>query len=215
VVLLTILATPAVTLLMGCQEDPGITTYSVEEQYALSESRSVEMVDQIQFSFRLDPASVSTGRDIFFVATFANTTDYPLIFREPRQYSLMPQDHPGITLLFSVEPINKEVSIQFLGQGLVEMLVDPQADEFVTLPPQGSREIRLQLPHMVRKRDSPTALFPSEYSPLPVGQYLVQLTYLNDVIGPELEMSQGYQYVDLNTWVGKKTSDPVILTVTP
>ncbi len=82
------------------------TTYSIEEQYNLSATRSVEMSNQVEFSFRLTPDHVPFGQDIFFVAIFTNTTDHPIVFREPRQQGVVEGEYPDTTLLFSVKSIN-------------------------------------------------------------------------------------------------------------
>jgi len=205
-------------MLSGCAQIPGIT-YSIDEQFALSRARAVELNDQLQFSFRLDPASVSVGQDIFLGATFTNTTDHPIVFREPEQNGVFAFEDFDTLLLFAVEPISKDLSLLFPGQGLVDRIVrQPTLGEFVELPAHMSREIRLQLPHEAQVKHAPAnvfAMFSAEYVPLPVGQYQVQMTYINDVIGNETRISNEFVFVDLHAWVGRKASSLVLLTVTP
>lgn len=219
VFLAVILAMLAITMLSGCAQIPGIT-YSIDEQFALSRARAVELNDQLQFSFRLDPASVSFGQDVFFVATFTNTTDHPIVFREPGQNDVFAFEDFDTLLLFDVEPISKDLSLSFPGQGgFVDRIAEPVTlGEFVELPAHMSREIRLQLPHEAQVKHAPAnvfAMFSAEYFPLPVGQYQVQMTYINDVIGNETRISNEFGFVDLHAWVGRKASSLVLLTVTP
>ena len=56
------------------------TTYSIEEQYNLSAARSVRAADQLQFSIKLVLDHVPFEQDIFFTATFSNTTGQPVVF---------------------------------------------------------------------------------------------------------------------------------------
>jgi hypothetical protein len=204
------------TVCSGCEQSP-TETYSIDEAWALSRTRSAEMVDQLQFSFRLDPANVSIGKDIFFVATLTNTTDLPIVFREPRQNGVLEIEYYDKTLLFSVEPVDKRLSIAYPAEtGLVDMIPERIArDAFLTLPPHSSREIRLQLPHMVRIKDASATVFSEEYFPLPIGRYRVQMTYYNDVIGDEMQLGRDRRYVDLKAWVGKIEGEPAVLTITP
>jgi hypothetical protein len=175
------------------------------------------MAKQIQFSVRLDPENVPIGQDIYFVATLTNTTDLPIIFQELRQKKVLEIESYDKTLLFSVEPISAELSIAYSAEmGFVELLPEPiLRDEFLTLPPHSSHEIRLQLPHMVRTKAPSATVFSKENSPLPVGLYRVQMTYYNDVIGYQVDVGKERRYVDLNAWVGKVEADPVVLTITP
>ena len=88
-------------------------------------------------------------------------------------------------------------------------------EDFIALPPHTSREIRSELPHLVLVKDASAFMRPAEYEPLPIGQYQVQLTYVSDVIGFEVELPNDFGYVDLNPWVGRIESDPILLTVIP
>ncbi len=206
---LNLLAILTLALCSGC-------AYSIDDQFALSRARTAEMADQLQFSFKLDPESVPIGQDIFFVATLTNTTDQPIVFREPRQNGVLEQESYDNTLLFSVEPISEGLTIRYpLEQAIVDLI--PHAilqDEFVSLPPHSSREVRLELPHLVRTMYFPATIFSEEYSPLPVGQYRVHMTYYNDNIGYQIEVGNERRYVDLNAWVGKIEANPVVLTIT-
>lgn len=206
-------------MLSGCARIPGIS-YSIDDQFALARARAVEMTDQLQFSFRLDPATVSVGQDIFFVAAFTNTTDHSIVFRELAQNDVWAFEDFNTLLLFDVEPISKDLELAFPGQGgFVDRFARPVTlDEFVELPAHTSREIRLQLPHEAQVKYAPPnvfAVFSEEYYPLPVGQYQVQLTYINDVIGSETRIANESGFVDLHAWVGRKASSLVLLTVTP
>jgi hypothetical protein len=215
---LTVLVTLAMLILSSCGQIPGIT-YSVEDQFALARARAPELASQLQFSFRLDPESVPVEQDISFVATFTNTTDHPIIFREPKQNNVMAQEYFETLLLFSVEPTNENISILFPEQGLIQMINKPVAfGEFVTLPAHTSREIRLMLPRKVQIKNAPPnvfAIYSAEYFSLPVGQYHVQITYINDVIGNEVKIPHDIAFVDLHAWVGRIESSPVLLTITP
>lgn len=81
---LILLAPLMLVLCSGCSQSPA-GTYSTDEAIALRRTRSTEMADQLQFSFRLDPEEVPIGQEIFFVVTLTNTTDLPIVFREPKQ----------------------------------------------------------------------------------------------------------------------------------
>jgi len=210
------LAILATSVLLSCSQVPGIT-YSVEDQFALSRARAVELTDQLQFSFKLDSENVAAGQDIFFTATFTNTTDHSIAFREPKQYGVFEIEFYDTTLLFSMKPISEDILIEYpLEVGFVYMLSrQVLLEDFVALPPHSSREIRLELPHMVKVNDSSETVWPAEFSSLPVAQYQVQMTYMNDAIGYEVELLNDFGYVDLNAWVGSIASDPVLLTITP
>lgn len=211
--LLTILI---LALCSGCGQSL-MTTYSTDEAIALWRAREAKMADHLQFSFRLDPENVPIGHEIFFVVTLTNTTDLPIVFREPRQNGVLAIENYDKTLLFSVEPISEGLSIAYPGEtGFVQLLPDAiQSDMFATLPPHGSREFRLQLPHMARTKVHPATVFSEELFPLPIGRYRVQMTYYNDVIGYQINVGEERRYVDLNAWVGKIEGEPAVLTITP
>ena len=216
---LDLLAMLTLVLCSGCGQSL-VTTYSIDEQFALSRARLAEMANKLQFSFKLDPDSAPIGQEIFFVATFTNTTDQSLVFRESKQDGVFAKEDYNTTLLFSVEPISKDLSLSFPGQGgFVDRFAQPVTlGEFVELPAHTSREIRLQLPHEAQVKHAPAnvfAVFSAEYFPLPIGQYRVQMTYINDVIGYKIEAGKELRYVDLNAWVGKVEANPVVLTITP
>jgi len=204
---LGLLAVITLVLCSGCSQ-PSVMTYSIEEQYDLAFTRSDNMRNQLEFSFHLERDHVPVGQDIFFVATFTNTLDHPLVFKEPRQKGVMEQDYPDTTLLFSVEPIAAGISLRYpLDSYPYRLLLNHVArDEFVTLPSHGSREIRLQLPHMAG------TLW--EQFPLPPGQYLVRMTYMNYYIGYLVDQNGEPRHADLNAWVGEVEADPVVLTIT-
>lgn len=210
-----LLALLILVLYSGCSQSPA-GTYSIDEAWDLERTRTAEMADQLQFSYRLDPANVRFGDEIFFVVTLTNTTDLPIVFREPRQTGVLEIEAPGKTLLFSVRPISDGLSIAYPLEGPVNLIPETiQRDMFATLPPHSSREFRLQLPHMVRTKVPPATVFSEKYFPLPSGQYRVQLTYYNHDIGYQMKVSKERRYVDLNAWVGKIESEPVVLTITP
>lgn len=199
----------------GCSQSPA-GTYSIDEAWDLAPTRIAEMADQLQFSYRLDPANVPIGHEIFFVVTLTNTTDLPLVFREPRQNGVLEIEQYDRMLLFSVAPISNGLSIAYPLEGPVQLVpVAIQRDMFTTLPPHSSREFRLQLPHMVHTKVSPATVFSEEYFPLPSGKYRVQMTYYNDVIGYQVKVDNQQQYVDLKAWVGKIEGEPAVLTITP
>ncbi len=200
----------------SCSQPPA-GTYSIDEAWALERTRTAEMADQLQFSFRLDPENVPIGQEVFFVATLTNTTDLPIVFREPKQSGVLEIESYDKTLLFSVKPISGELEIAYPGDtAIVDMLPEEiQRDMFMTLPPHSSRAFRLQLPHMVRTKALTATVFSEESFPLPVGRYRVQMTYYNDVIGYQINVGKERRYVDLNAWVGKIESEPAVLTIIP
>lgn len=209
----------AIVVLSGCSQIPGIT-YSVEDQFMLARARAPQLTEQLQFSIRLDPDSVPVGQDIFFVATFTNTTNHPIVFREPGQNDVCVFEDFDTLLLFAVEPVSKDLSLSFPGEGaLVQRLYGPVTrDEFVELPAYTSRNSRLQLPHEAQIKHAPLdvfAVFSEKYYPLPAGPYQVQLTYINEVIGNKVKLPNDFGYMDLNAWVGRIKAKPVLLTVTP
>ena len=208
-------------LCSGCSQSPA-RTYSIDEVLDLEHTRTAAMADQLQFSYRLDPANVPIGHEIFFVVTLTNTTDLPIFFREPRQNGVLEQEAPGNMLLFSVAPISDRGSIAY-PRSIAYPLEGPfdpapvaiQRDMFTILPPHSSREFRLQLPHMVRTKVPPATVFSEEYVSLPSGKYRVQLIYYNHDIGYQMKVDNQQRYVDLNAWVGKIEGEPEALTITP
>jgi hypothetical protein len=211
----SLLALLILALCSGCRQSPA-GTYSIDEAWDLAPTRTAEMAGQLQFSYRLDPANVPSGHEIFFVVTLTNTTDLPIIFREPRQNGVLEIEQYDKMLLFSVRPISDGLSIAYPLEGPVQLVPEAiQHDMFTTLPPHSSREFRLQLPHMVRTKVPPATVFSEEYFPLPSGRYYVQMTYYNDVIGYQMKMDNQQRYVDLNAWVGKIEGEPEVLTITP
>jgi hypothetical protein len=193
-------------LCSSCNQSP--ITYSIEEQYDIAFARAVNMSNQLEFSFHLEHDRVPFDQEIFFVATFTNTMDRPLVFREPRQYGVLEADYPDTTLLFTVKPITEGVSLSYpLYVHPIKALHKVEPDEFVTLPPGGSREIRLRLPHIAGSL--------LDQFPLPIGQYLVHMTYMNYDIGNRVELNSHWRYADLNAWVGGVEANPVALTITP
>gem|GEM_PF-5546861 len=212
---LILLATFVLTLSSGCNQAPA-GTYSLDEALALEPTRTAEMADHLQFSYRLDPANVPIGQEVFFVATLTNTTDLPIVFRGPTQRGVLEIEAPGKTLLFSVIPISGGLEIAYPDEGPVQLVQEAiQSDMFATLPPHSSREYRLQLPHMVHTKVPPATVFSEEYFPLPVGRYLVQMTYYNHDIGYDIKGVKNADVVDLNAWVGKIEGEPEVLTITP
>jgi hypothetical protein len=170
------------------------------------------MSNQLEFSLKLTTDHVPFEQDIFFVVTFTNTTDQPIILREPRQLGVIEALYPDTTLLFVVEPISVSVPFQYpLADRSVDLLRPPvKRDEFITLPPHGVHETRLKLPRLVFRNASI-----EDVISLPVGQYLIRMTYDNRFIGYEVERSEGIRYVDVGAWVGSVEANPVLLTITP
>jgi hypothetical protein len=203
-------------LCSGCAQAP-VRTYSTDEVIALQRTRTAEMADQLQFSFKLDPENIPIGQEVFFVATLTNTTDLPIVFREPKQRGVLEMEAYDRTLLFSVKPISGVLDIAYPADlAFVEIIPEEiQSDMFMTLPPHSSREFRLQLPHMVQTKVPSATVFSEESVPLPVGRYRVQMTYYNDVIGYDIKGVKNADVVDLNAWVGKIEGEPAVLTITP
>lgn len=202
----------ALALCSSCSQSPTVT-YSIEEQYNLSRARAPGLQGQLKFSFQLERDQIPVGQDIFFVATFTNTLDQPLVFREPNQLGVMEKVYPDTTLLFTVETITGSVVYDYpLLHALVQRFYPKiEQGEFLTLPPHGSREIRLQLPHMLGDAIGD----PGDQYPLPAGSYRVKMTYMNDAIGYEVEQNGWTRYVDLNAWVGEvQATSPVSFTIT-
>ena len=202
-----------VTLILGssCSQPP-VATYSIEEQYALSRTRAPNLQDQLKFSFQLERDQIPVGQDIFFVATFTNTLDRPLVFREPKQQGVMEEVYPDTALFFRVEPITASVLLKYpLHNHPSRFYPKIEQGEFLTLSPHGSHKIRLQLPHMLGDALGD----PADLYPLPSGKYRVQMTYMNDAIGYEVEQNGETRYVDVNAWVGEvKATSPALFTIT-
>ncbi len=203
-----------VVLILGssCSQSPAVT-YSIDEQYDLSRARAPNMQDQLMFSFQLERDQILVGQDIFFVATFTSTLDQPLVFREPRQQGVMESVYPDTVLFFTVEPITASVLLDYPLNKLVHRMNYPEIEqgEFLTLAPHGSREVRLQLPHMLGDAIGD----PGDQYPVPPGQYRVQMTYMNDSIGYQVKQNDQTRYVDLNAWVGEITAtNSVSFTIT-
>jgi hypothetical protein len=203
-----------ITLILGssCSQSPAVT-YSIDEQYDLSHARSPNLQDQLQFSFQLERDQIPVGQDIFFVATFTNTLDQPLVFREPRQQGVIESVYPDTALFFTVEPITASVLLDYPLNKLVHRINYPKIEqgEFLTLAPHGSREVRLQLPHMLGDALGD----PADLYPLPPGKYRVRMTYMNDAIGYEVKQNGKTRYVDLNAWVGEiEATNLALFTIT-
>jgi hypothetical protein len=200
-------------LILGssCSQSSAVT-YSIDEQYDLSNARSPNMRDQLVFSFQLERDQIPVGQDIFFVATFTNTLDRPLVFREPKQQGVMEEVYPDTTLFFRVETITGSVLYDYPLHNHPSRIDNKvEQGEFLTLPPHSSRKIQLQLPHMLGDAIGD----PADLYPLPPGQYRVQMTYMNDPIGYEVKQNGWTRYVDLNAWVGEiKAINPVSFTIT-
>jgi hypothetical protein len=186
-------------------------SYSNDEQFDLLDIRVPRMENKLEFSFRLTPDRVPVGQDIFFVAVFTNTTNQPLVLREPRQHGVLEMIDPGTTLLFDVETISTSVPFSYPldGNPLLLVYTPIERDEFVTLPPHGTHEVCLKLPNLVIPKGTDYAIF------LPLGQYLVRMTYYSNYIGYKVDQKEGYRYTDLGAWVGEIEADPVPLTITP
>lgn len=184
--------------------------YSTDEQFGLYATRSAQMRNQLEFTFKFMPDSVPVEHDIFFVATFTNTTDHPIVFRKPEQSGVSAMF--GATLLFAVEPISVTIPFEYPREVIWEplgLLVPIKPDEFVTLPSLGRQDVRLQLPHFVFQNADNTDVIP-----LPIGQYFVRMTYHNFYIGYDVGQ-YGERHVDLRAWVGSIESPPASLTITP
>jgi hypothetical protein len=203
-----------ITLILGssCSQSPAVT-YSIDEQYDLSHARSPNLQDQLQFSFQLERDQIPVGQDIFFSATFTNTMDQPMVFREPRQHGVMDAVYPDTAVLFSVEPFTASVVLEYPLSNHPSRVFYPDVEqgEFITLAPHDSREIRLQLPHIL----GPAIGYPEERYPLPPGKYRVRMTYMNDAIGYEVKQNGKTRYVDLNAWVGEiEATNLALFTIT-
>ncbi len=202
----------ALALCSSCSQSPAVT-YSIDEQYDLARARIPNRQDQLKFSFQLERDQIPVGQDIFFVATFTNTVDQPIVFREPRQQGVMEEVYPDTILFFRVETSTGSVLYDYpLHNHPSRIYPKVEQGEFLTLPPGGSLEIRLQLPHIL----GPAIGFPGDWYPLPPGQYRVQMTYMNDLIGYEVKQNGWTRYVDLNAWVGEvQATNPVSFTIAP
>ncbi len=197
---------------VGCRSSSA-GVYSIQEQYALSATRSSQMSNQLEFSLRLTSDKVPFEQDIQFVATFTNTTEHPIVFREPRQQGVIEISDVDTTLLFAVEPISVNISFQYPRYAYSpDILVWPpvKQDEFITLLPHGARETRLKLPRLVLRNGEM-----GKATSLPVGQYLVHMTYNNSYIGYEIQRDEEKLFVDVGAWVGQVKSNTVVLTITP
>ncbi len=206
-----VLITAMLVLGSSCTQSPAVT-YSIDEQYDLSRARAPNMQDQLMFSFQLERDQILIGQDIFFVATFTNTLDQPLVFREPKQQGVMEEVYPDTTLFFRVETLVESVLYDYpLHNHPSRILPKEEQGEFITLPRHSSRKIRLQLPHMLGDAIGG----PGDQYPVPPGQYRVQMTYMNDSIGYQVKQNDQTRYVDLNAWVGEITAtNPVSFTIT-
>jgi hypothetical protein len=203
-----------VLLLLGMVVNSSCTSevsYSLTEQRGLRATRMPQMENQLEFSFQLTPDQVPAGQDVFFVAVFTNTTDQPLVLREPRQHGVLETIDPDTTLLFDVETISTSVPFSYPLDGYPFRVVTTpiERNEFVTLLPHGTREVRLKLPNLVIPKGTDDATF------LPPGQYLVHMTYGNLYIGYEIDLKTEWRYVDLKAWMGEVEATPVPLTITP
>jgi hypothetical protein len=200
-------------LCSGCNPSPAVT-YSIKEQYDLARTRMPDRQDYLKFSFQLEHDQTPVGQDIFFTATFTNTLDQSIVFREPRQQGVMDAVYPDTVMLYAMEPVTANIELELPLRNHPSRLFYPDVTqgEFITLAPHISHEIRLQLPHIL----GPAIGAPGDWYPLPPGIYRVQMTYMNDAIGYEVEQNGETRYVDLNAWVGEvEAPNLILLTITP
>jgi len=157
--------------------------------------------DQLQFSFQMERDQIPIGQDIYFTVTFTNTLDQSIVIREPKQHGVMDAVYPDTVVLYTMDPITANVVLELPLRNHPSRVFYPHVEqgEFITLAPHDSREIRLQLPYIL----GPAIGYSEERYPLPPGKYRVQMTYMNDAIGYEIEQNGETRYVDLNTWVGE------------
>jgi hypothetical protein len=184
------------------------TTYSIDEQYRLADARSGEMANHLDFSVQFDE-NIHVGSDIFFSARLTNISDSVITVRIPNQAGVIEIIAPA-TIFFEVEPLDKSIDFSYPLEGLNPYIVLPKVerDEFITLQPSASHQVRLQLPHIVGANNK-------DAFALPPGDYLIHMSYINKYIGYETEKDGGTEYVDIGAWVGEVEATPVRITINP
>ncbi|HLO15205.1 MAG TPA: hypothetical protein VK206_10275, partial [Anaerolineales bacterium] len=113
---LLIILSIGLTALVACRISS--REYTTDDQYALARSRIDNMKEQLDFSFSLEKDSVHVSEKIFFVAHFTNATNKPVTLRVPQQSGLLDINHPNATLVYSISPMDKTISISTSLSGL-------------------------------------------------------------------------------------------------
>lgn len=188
--------------------------YSTDKQYDLAENRIEGMKNELGFSFTLDEETIHLGETIFFTAHFTNRANTPVMLRIPKQSGVLDIDHPNTTLQYSITPLDEAVSLALPLSIYVtpNIFVNPvQAREFEILDPHATKDIKLKIPNIVYLKQGEQWV----ESVLPLGKYLINITYKNLYIGYKVEKEDKIYFVDKSAWVGQIAAEPVLVTISP
>lgn len=190
-------------------------SYSTQDQYILARSRVESMKEQLELKLTLEKENIHHGEAIFFTVHFINKADIPITLRIPQQSGILDIDHPNTSLLYSITPLGKSISLEtplsILNSTPYIFITPVQSSEFEVLSPNSTIDVKLELPNIVYlKREDQW-----EESSLPSGQYIIDVAYENLYIGYEVETNSSIQFVDKLAWVGRINAEPVTLTILP
>ena len=188
--------------------------YTVEEQYSLARSRIEKMKEQLDFRITLEKEVVHRDDPILFTVHFTNRSDSQLMLRIPEQSGVLDIDHANSRLQYSIVPLDKTISLltplSYLGMPFI-ISEDVKLSEFVTLDPDSTMVVKLELPKTVYLKQGESWV----ESDLPPGQYFIHMTYKNLYIGYQVEQQGEIYILDKSAWVGQIDADPVFLHVIP
>ena len=200
------------SILLGCNAMS--QKYTVEEQYSLASSRIDKMKEQLDFRITLEKEVVHRNDPILFMAHFTNNVGSPLTLRLPEQSGVLDINHANTRLQYSITPLDKTISlltpIAYLGMPFI-LSNDVQPSEFVTLEPNQTKDVKLELPNTVYLKQEEIWI----ESVLPPGQYLIHISYKNLYIGYQIEKKGRIYIIDISAWVGEVDAKPALLTISP
>ena len=199
-------------ILVSCK--PSYSEYTIDDQYSLARARIDGMKEQLSFSFTLEKNIIHLRDPILFIAHFTNKTNSQIMLRTPQQSGVLDINHPNTSLEYSITPLDKRVylwtPLSMLSTPYI--FVNPvRSSEFEILDIHETKDINLELPDEVYVKQGETWV----ESPLPLGQYLINITYENLYIGYEVEKNSQTYFIDISSWVGQIDAEPVLLTIVP
>lgn len=202
-----------VLVLAGCTSTGQM--YSTLDQYDLAKIRVESMKGQLGLSFTLEKENIHSDEEVFFMAHFVNKTNTPIMLRVPQQVGVLDIDHPNMTLLYSITPLNKSISLEtplsILSSTPYIFTIPVQSSEFELLESHSTKDVKLEIPNVVYLKQGDQW----KDSVIPAGKYLIDITYENMYIGYEVEEEGEIYFKDVLAWVGKIDAKPVLLTIFP
>ncbi|MBL8076843.1 MAG: hypothetical protein JNM55_02690 [Anaerolineales bacterium] len=199
-------------VVVGCRF--GHREYSLEDQYAIAESRVEKMRYQLSFTFKMEKSSIYFGEPIPVTLRLSNDTDNPVVVRVPRQSDMLDDWAPKSVLIYSIVPVDSILQLRtplllldtpyILGAPLLPV-------DFQNLDSHNVKEVNLEIPNLVYLKQGDKWI----ESKLPSGKYWVGIIYENTDIGYQIDGRDQIYYADISAWVGKLEAEPVLLTILP